>query len=66
MLLSQAGRATRVANLAERNREGLLQDRSSLLNAMCASLYGPRRATQNQQLMGTILANDAAQREAES
>ena len=62
----QAGRATRVVNLAESNREDLLQDLSSLLNAMCASLYGPRRAKQKQQLIGTILANDEEQREAES
>jgi putative resolvase len=66
VLLSQAGRATRVTNLAERNREDLMQDRSSLLNAMCARLYGPRRAKQHQQLIGTILANDREQREVES
>ena len=62
----QAGRATRVAYLAEHNREDLLQDLSSLVNALCASLYGPRRAKKQQQLMSNILANDAAQREAES
>ena len=65
VLLSQTGRATRVANLAERDREDLLQDRSSLLNILCASLYGPPRAKQQQQRMRTILANDETQREAE-
>ena len=66
VLLSQAGRATRVTSLAESNREDLLQDLSSLMNALCASLYGPRRAKQHQQLIRNILAHDAAQREAES
>jgi predicted site-specific integrase-resolvase len=66
VLLSQAGRATRVANLAERNREDLVQDLSSLLNTLCASLYGPRRAHKKQALIGKILANGEEQQEAAS
>ena len=66
VLLSQAGRAIEVANLAESNREDLLQDLSSLVYSMCASLYGPRRAKQQQQLMGHILANNEEPQEAES
>jgi predicted site-specific integrase-resolvase len=65
VLLSQAGRSIEVVNLAETNREDLLEDLSSLVNALCACLYGPRRAKQKQQLIGTILANDAEQPEAE-
>jgi putative resolvase len=62
----QAGRATRVVNLAKSNREDLVQDLSSLVNSICASLYGPRRAKQQQQLMRNVLANGAEQQEAES
>src|SRR5215469_2451538 len=51
VLLSQAGRAIEVANLTEHNREDLVQDLFSLLNSVCASLYGPRRAKQKQALI---------------
>jgi len=66
VLLSQTGRTIEVANLAEHNREDLVQDLSSLLNSVCASLYGPRRAKQKQALIGSILADDEEQQEAES
>lgn len=55
VLLSQAGRSIEVVNLAENNREDLLQDLSSLVYRMCASLYGPRRAKRKQALIGKIL-----------
>jgi putative resolvase len=45
-----------VANLAEHDREDLLQDLSSIVYAMCARLYGQRRAKRKQVLIGKILA----------
>ena len=57
VLLSQAGRTIEVANLAENDREDLLQDLSSLVYSMCARLYGQRRAKRKQELIGKILAN---------
>ena len=57
VLLSQAGRTIEVANLAESNREDLLQDLSSIVYSMCARLYGQRRAKRNQVLIGKILAD---------
>jgi putative resolvase len=57
VLLSQAGRTIEVANLAENNREELLQDLSGIVYAMCARLYGQRRAKRKQALIGKILAN---------
>jgi predicted site-specific integrase-resolvase len=58
VLLSQAGRTIEVANLAENNREDLLQDLSSLVYSVCARLYGQRRAKRKQELIGKILTNE--------
>jgi len=63
VLLSQAGRTIEVANLAENNREDLLQDLSSLVSSMCARLYGPRRAKRKQALIGKILTNEDHEQE---
>jgi len=57
VLLNQAGRSIEVANLAESNREELLQDLSSIVYAMCTRLYGQRRAKRKRALIGKILAN---------
>lgn len=57
VLLNQAGRSIEVANLAENNREELLQDLSSIVYAMCTRLYGQRRAKRKQALIGKILAD---------
>lgn len=57
VLLEQAGRTIEVANLAENNREELLQDLSSIIYALGARLYGQRRAKRKQALIGKILAN---------
>ncbi|HEX4204997.1 MAG TPA: IS607 family transposase [Ktedonobacteraceae bacterium] len=57
VLLSQAGRTIEVANLAENDREDLLQDLSSIVSSMCARLYGQRRAKRKQALIGKITAN---------
>ncbi len=54
VLLSQVGRSIEVVNLAENNREDLLQDLSSIVYSMCARLYGPRRAKRKQELIGKI------------
>lgn len=40
VLLKQVGRTIEVANLAEHDREDLIQDLSSIVYSMCASLYG--------------------------
>jgi predicted site-specific integrase-resolvase len=58
VLLSQAGRTIEVANLAENNREDLLQDLSSIVYSMCARLYGQRRAKRQQELIGKILTHE--------
>ena len=58
VLLSQAGRTIEVANLAETNREDLLQDLSSIVYSMCARLYGQRRAKRKQELIGKILTTE--------
>jgi putative resolvase len=63
MLLSQAGRTIEVANLAEHNREELLQDLSSIVYSMCVELYGHRRAKRKQALIGKILANGESREE---
>ena len=55
VLLTQQHRAIEVANLAENNREDLLHDLSSLVYAMCARLYGQRRAKRKQAFIGKIL-----------
>jgi len=55
VLLTQQHRAIEVANLAENNREDLLHDLSSLVYAMCARLYGHRRAKRKQAFIGKIL-----------
>ena len=60
VLLSQAGRTIEVANLAENNREDLLQDLSSLVYSVCARLYGQQRAKRKQELIGKILTNENA------
>ena len=57
VLLQQVGRTIEVANLAETDREDLQQDLSSIVYAMCARLYGHRRAKRKQVLIGKILAN---------
>ena len=57
VLLSQTGRRIEVVNLAENDREDLLQDLSSIVYSMCARLYGQRRAKKKQVLIGKILAN---------
>jgi len=58
VLLGQAGRSIEVANLAENNREELLQDLSSIVYSMCARLYGQRRAKRKQELIGKILTTE--------
>jgi putative resolvase len=63
VLLSQAGRTIEVANLAENNREDLLQDLSSIVYSMCARLYGPRRAKRKQELIGKILTSEDQEEE---
>ncbi len=55
VLLTQQHRAIEVANLAENTREDLLHDLSSLVYAMCARLYGHRRAKRKQAFIGKIL-----------
>jgi predicted site-specific integrase-resolvase len=57
VLLKQVGRTLEVANLAENDREDLLQDLSSIVYWMCARLYGQRRAKRKHVLIGKILAN---------
>jgi predicted site-specific integrase-resolvase len=57
VLLKQVGRTIEVANLAENDREDLLQDLSSIVYSMCARLYGQRRAKRKQGLIGKILSN---------
>src|SRR5260370_22895850 len=57
VLLTQQHRAIEVANLAENTREDLLHDLSSLVYAMCASLYGQRRAKRTQEFIGKILTD---------
>jgi len=56
VLLSQQHRTIEVVNLAENNREDLVHDLSSIVYAMCARLYGQRRAKRQQELIGKILA----------
>jgi putative resolvase len=63
VLLGQAGRTIEVANLAENNREDLLQDLSSIVYSMCARLYGQRRAKRKQELIGKILTNEDQEEE---
>ena len=57
VLLKQVGRTIEVANLAENDREDLLQDLSSIVYSMCARLYGQRRAKRKQVLIGKILTH---------
>jgi len=66
VLLSQAGRTIEVANLAENNREDLLQDLSSIVYSMCARLYGQRRAKRMQAFIGKILAHGEGEQGGES
>lgn len=63
VLLSQCGRTIEVANLAENDREDVLQDLSSIVYSMCARLYGQRRAKKKQELIGKILANGETEQE---
>jgi predicted site-specific integrase-resolvase len=63
VLLSQCGRTIEVANLAENDREDLLQDLSSIVYSMCARLYGHRRAKKKQEFIGKILANGETKQE---
>ncbi len=58
VLLSQQHRSIEVANLAENNREELLQDLSSIVYSMCAGLYGQRRAKRKQELVGKIFTEE--------
>lgn len=60
-LLALQGRSIEVVNLAENNREDLLQDLSSIVYAVCARLYGQRRAKRTQALIGKILAAPEAE-----
>ena len=55
-LLALQGRSIEVMNLAENNREDLLQDLSSIVYSVCARLYGQRRAKRKKALIGKILA----------
>jgi predicted site-specific integrase-resolvase len=55
-----------VANLAENDREDLLQDLSSIVYSMCARLYGQRRAKRKQALIGKILAKSEGEPEGAS
>jgi len=55
-LLALQGRSIEVMNLAENNREDLLQDLSSIVYSVCARLYGQRRAKRKTALIGKILA----------
>ncbi len=66
VLLRQAGRTIEVANLAENDREDLLQDLSSIVYSMCARLYGQRRAKRKQALIGKILAKSEGEPEGAS
>jgi putative resolvase len=65
VLLSQQHRTIEVANLAENNREDLLQDLSSIVYSMCARLYGQRRAKRKQELIGQILTSGDGEEVAE-
>src|SRR5258708_5461833 len=56
-LLSLQGRSLEVVNLAENNREDLLQDLSSIVYSICARLYGQRRAKQKQEAISKIVAS---------
>lgn len=60
-LLALQGRSIEVVNLAENNREDLLQDLSSIVYSVCARLYGQRRAKRTQALIGKILAAPEAE-----
>lgn len=60
-LLALQGRSIEVVNLAENNREELFQDLSSIVYAVCARLYGQRRAKHTQALIGKILAASEAE-----
>lgn len=55
-LLALQGRSIEVVNLAENNREELLQDVSSIVYSVCARLYGQRRAKRKKALIRKILA----------
>src|SRR5215469_7242731 len=60
-LLALQGRSIEVVNLAENNREEVLQDLSNIVYAVCARLYGQRRAKRTQALIGKILAAPEAE-----
>jgi putative resolvase len=60
-LLSMQGRSIEVVNLAENNREELLQDLSSIVYSVCARLYGQSRAKRKQELIGKILSTPEAE-----
>jgi putative resolvase len=60
-LLALQGRSIEVVNLAENNREDLLQDLSSIVYSVCARLYGQRRAKRKKELIGKILAETGEQ-----
>ena len=55
-LLALQGRSIEVVNLAENNREELLQDVSSIVYSVCTRLYGQRRAKRTKALIGKLLA----------
>ena len=60
-LLALQGRSIEVVNLAENNREEVLQDLSNIVYAVCARLYGQRSAKRTQALIGKILAAPEAE-----
>ena len=60
VLLKQVGRTIEVANLAENDREDLLQDLSSIVYSLCALRYGQRRAKHiTEQIVQEVEAPDA-------
>jgi len=63
-LLALQGRSIEVVNLAENNREDLLQDFSSIVYSVCPRLYGQRRAKHKKELIGKILAETETGRQA--
>jgi putative resolvase len=58
-LLEQQGRTIEVVNLAEDEREGLLDDLRAVVYSFCVRLYGPRRAPRkSEQLMAELKRAD--------
>lgn len=57
-LLEQQGRAIEVVNLAEDEREGLLDDLVAVVYSFCARLYGQRRAQRKTERITAELKRD--------